>query len=680
MEPPKAKILPHDTEIHGDSLNDPYFWLRERDDPEVRAYLAAENEYTNMGLAHTEDLQEKLFVEMRERIKEADYSVPERQGGYYYYTRVAEGEEYQRHCRKYQSLDAPEEVILDENELARSAPYFKIGVFELSPDQTKLAYSVDTSGSERFTIYIKDISTGTIYPESFPNTRYAAFAWASDNKTFFYTVLDAADRPYQVLRHVLATDSKGDVLVYHEPDDAYSLYLSRTRSQEFILLEIQSQVTGEVWYLPARDPAGTFCLIEPRVQGIEYYVDHAGDFFYIRTNAEAENFRLMRTLVHTPGKKYWEEIIPHRPAINIERVDVFKHHMVLVERERGLRRIRTIHLDTKKECYVQFPEPAYMCWLHENPEFDTNVLRFTYESFITPESVYDYDMDACAMEAKKQDEVLGGYNPHAYVSERIFVPTLDGVEVPVSLVYKRGLEKNGTHPLYLYGYGAYGANNDARFRSYRTSLLDRGVIFAVAHVRGGGELGREWYEGGKLLKKKNTFTDFIACSEHLIKMGYTSAERLIAYGASAGGLLMGAVANMRPDLFCAIVADVPFVDALNTMLDPTLPLTVMEYDEWGNPVDPAYYAYIKSYSPYDNIHPQVYPHMLVIAGFHDPRVQYWEPAKFVAKLRMCKTDIHRLYLKTNMNLGHGFSSGRYNFLRDIAFEYAFVLDVLGIHD
>src|SRR3989344_1096711 len=672
MEPPKAKIVAHEREVHGDSLKDSYFWLRERDNSEVLAYLAAENEYAKIGLAHTEDLQERLFLEMHGRIKEADHSVPERQGDYYYYTRIESGEEYQKHCRKYRSLDAPEEVILDENELARDLAYCKVGIFELSPDQTKLAYSLDTNGSERFTIYIKNIATGTLYSESIPDTRYAALAWVSDSKKFFYTALDALDRPYQVLRHVLGTNPQEDVLVYHEPDDAYSLYLSRTRSQAYILLEIQSQVSGEVRYLSAGDPQGTFRLVEPRAHGIEYYVDHAGEFFYIRTNKDAENFRLMRAPVGAPGKECWEEVIPHRPAINIERVDVFRRHMVLVEREQGLRRIRTIHLDTKKECYVQFPEPAYMCWLHENPEFDTNILRFTYESFITPESIYDYNMDTCSMELKKQDEVPGGYDPEAYVSERIFVPVGDGVLVPISLVYKRGLEKNGSNPLYLYGYGAYGSNNDARFKSYRMSLLDRGVVFAIAHVRGGGELGREWYEEGKLLKKKNTFTDFIACAEYLIRAGYTKPERLIAYGGSAGGLLMGAVVNMRPDLFCAVIADVPFVDAVNTMLDPTLPLTVIDYDEWGNPADRAYYEYIKSYSPYDNIIAQDYPHMLVIAGYHDPRVQYWEPAKFVAKLRAHKTDAHRLYLKTNMNLGHGFSSGRYHFLRDMAFEYAFV--------
>ena len=674
--PPRAKQIPKKLEKHGDVRVDPYYWLRERDNPEVIAYLEAENAYTEAMMKHTETLQNALYEEMLGRIKQTDYEVPEKLDDYYYYTRTEEGKQYAIYCRKKGSLDAEEEVLLDQNELAAGKTYFRIGVFRVSPNHQLLAYSVDTTGSEQYTVYIKDLRTGELLPDRIPNTYYSV-QWANDNRTLFYNTLDAAHRPFKLFRHRLGADPREDELVHFEEDEAYFLRVTKTRSRRYLLLRLESNTTTEVWYLDADQPDGRFRLIHPRQHEMEYYVAHHGEHFYILTNdAGAKNFKLMRVATRNPAKKYWREVLPHRKEVKIDQVELFANHLVVFERENGTERIRITDLRTQAEHEVAFEEPAFAVMPTTNPDFNTSVLRFKYSSLVTPESVFDYDMETRTRELKKQEEVLGGYDPEQYVSERIFATAPDGVKVPMSLVYKKGLVKDGNNPCYLYGYGSYGAIIEPRFNSNRLSLLDRGFVFAIAHVRGGGMLGRYWYEDGKLLKKKNTFTDFIACAEHLVAEKFTNPKKLVIAGGSAGGLLMGAVTNMRPDLFRAVVAHVPFVDVLTTMLDPTIPLTVIEYEEWGNPNEKEYYDYMKSYSPYDNVEAKAYPNLLVTAGLNDPRVQYWEPAKWTAKLRALKTDENLLLLKTNMGAGHGGASGRYEALKERALEYAFVLECL----
>jgi oligopeptidase B len=658
---------------------DNYHWLREREDPEVISYLEAENAYTKATMKHTEPLQEKLYQEIKGRIKETDLSVPAKDGDYYYYSRTFEGKQYRTYCRKKGSLEAEEEVLLDINELAEGYDYFRIGPMARSPDHQLLAYGVDTSGSEVYTIRVKDLTTGQLLPDEIRNAYYS-LQWANDSRTLFYTTLDDAKRPYKLYRHVLGTDADEDVLVHHEKDNIYSVRLGKTRSKKYLMLYLRAMMTTEVRFLEADDPTGTFKIVHPREHGHEYNVSHHGDVFYIVTNDNAINFKLMRVPVVDPAKANWSEVIPHRPEVRLQYVSIFKDHMVVHEREGGLRRLRIRRLADGVEHYLDFPEPVYTVYGGTNLEFDTNLFRFQYSSLITPRSVFDYDMDARTRELKKQQEVLGGYDPADYESERLSAKAPDGKDVPISLVYRKGMKRDGSHPMLLYGYGSYGASMDVFFSSSRVSLLDRGFIFAIAHVRGGGDLGRPWYEDGKFLKKRNTFTDFIACAEHLIAEKYTSPERLAIMGGSAGGLLMGAVANMRPDLFKAVVAQVPFVDVVTTMLDDSVPLTTMEYQEWGDPNDKTYYDYMKSYSPYDNVEARGYPNILVTAGLNDPRVQYWEPAKWTAKLRAMKTDNNRLLLKTNMGAGHGGKSGRYERLRETAFEYAFILDTLGIRE
>ncbi|RMG69243.1 MAG: S9 family peptidase [Calditrichaeota bacterium] len=675
--PPRARQIPHRLEKHGDVRIDPFYWLREQDNPEVRAYLEAENAYTEAVMAHTRPLQEALFKEMRARIKETDLSVPERLGDYYYYTRTEAGKQYPIYCRKKGSLDAPEEILLDQNQLAEGHSFCRIGAFRVSPDQRLLAFSVDYNGSEQFLLQVKNLETGEMLPDRVAGTYYSV-EWANDNRTLFYSTLDETMRPYRLYRHRLGQPAEQDQLVFEEPDEAYYLYLNRSRDDRFLFLTLESNTTTEVHFLPADQPKGRFRLVEARRPNVEYSLASRGDYFYILTNDQARNFRVMRTPINRPGRENWEEVIPHRPQVKVDRMELFANHMVLLEREQGLKKIRIQQMDSGQVHYVKFPEPAYNIWPARNPEFNTNLFRFTYTSLVTPRSVYDYHMDTRQMELKKRDDVLGGYNPENYVTERLWAPARDGKKVPISLVYRKGLKKDGSHPLYLYGYGAYGISIDPGFSASRVSLLDRGFVFAIAHIRGGGALGREWYEEGKLLKKKNTFFDFIDCAEFLIREGYTRPERLVISGGSAGGLLMGAVTNMRPDLFRLVIAKVPFVDVLTTMLDPDLPLTVTEYEEWGNPNIPEYYWYIKSYSPYDNVTARDYPNMLITAGWNDPRVKYWEPAKWAAKLRALKTDHNRLLLKTNMGAGHGGASGRYDYLKEIAFEYAFILDVLGL--
>jgi oligopeptidase B len=662
---------------HGDIRPDEYRWLRERDNPEVLAYLTAENDYTRQVMQHTEPLQEQLYQELVGRIQETDLSVPEQMDEWLYYTRIEAGRQYPLFCRKRETEEAMEEVLLDLNHLAEGQPYFRLGVSEPSPDHRWLAYSVDLTGAEDFTLYIKNLETGELLPERIPNTS-RGLAWASDNRTLFYTVLDAAKRPCAVWRHRLGEDPAQDALVYTEPDEAFFVDVELARSGEWIILELASHTTSEVHVLPAAEPEGAFRVVQPREHGIEYTLAHRGDRFYIVTNDGAENFRLVEAPVADPRKENWRDVLPHRPAVKLDGIDAFERHLVVYERENGLRHIRVIDLESGAQHTVEFPESVYTIHRSGNPEFHTVTLRFVYTSLVTPSMVVDYDMNSRTRVVRKQTVVRGGYDATRYRTERVSARAADGTAVPISLVWREPLQLDGQRPLLLIGYGAYGVSYDPSFSTHYLSLLDRGFVVAIAHIRGGEEMGRRWYEDGKLLKKQNSFTDFIAAAEHLVASGYTRPERLAINGGSAGGLLMGAVTNLRPDLFHAVVAEVPFLDVMSTMLDPTLPLTVIEYEEWGNPNEAEYYRYMRAYSPYDNITAKPYPHMLLTGGLNDPRVAYWEPAKWTARLRARKTDGNRLLLKTNMGAGHGGASGRYDYLREVAFKYAFLLDTLGL--
>ena len=595
LEPPTARMEPHVRSIHGDTTVDDYYWLRQRDNPKVIEYLEAENRYTEAVMKPTEPLQRSLYDEMRARIKQTDLSVPARDGDYYYYSRTFEGKQYSTYCRKSGDLDAPEEVILNLNELAAAHEYFRLGAFTVSPDHRLLAYSIDLTGAEVYTVHVKDLRSGERLDDEIPETYYG-LQWANDNRTLFYTTLDHARRPWRVHRHTLGTDSADDAIIYQEDDEAYHVRLSKTLSKRFIVITLASQITSEVRLLDADDPSSAPRLAHPREHGMEYYVAHHGEHFFIRTNDQAVNFRLMRAPVDRLSKSNWIEVLPHRPQVKLEGVDAFQDHLVVHERRDGLRRIRILGLSQEFDHYIDFPEPVYTVFGGENREYDAGTCRLQYTSLVTPRSVYDYDISTRQLELKKRQEVRGGYDPNEYQSARIHALADDGARVPISLVYCKGLRRDGSHPALLYGYGSYGASMPPFFSSNRVSLLDRGFVFAIAHVRGGGDLGRPWYEDGKLLKKKNTFTDFIACAEHLIAQGYTAPDRLAIMGASAGGLLMGSVTNMRPDLFKAVVAQVPFVDVINTMLDDDIPLTVVEYEEWGDPREREYYEYMRSYS------------------------------------------------------------------------------------
>jgi oligopeptidase B len=663
--------------VHGDTRVDEYFWLRRREDPDTLAYLQAENRYTQAVMRHTEELQEQLYQELRGRIKETDLSVPERIDDWLYYARTEAGGQYPIYCRCPFVDESAETVLLDQNPLAVGHSYYRLGAFEVSPDHRFLAYSIDTSGSESYTLYLKDLCTGELLADTLSNTA-PAVAWANDSLTFFYLTLDEARRPCRLLRHRLGADPTEDVLIHSETDEAFFLDVGRTRSRQFILLDLNSHSTSEVRFVSADRPEDPFRVLEPRRAGVEYSVSHHGDRFFITTNDEAPNFRLVSAPVDEPSRANWTTVLPHRSAVKLDLTDAFRDHLVVYQRVGGLRQIRILDLHGDGDHLVPFPEPVYSAHAHDNPEFDTSILRFSYTSLVTPSSVVDYDMAVRSWTVRKQTEVLGGYDRSCYRSERVFAEAPDGVKVPVSLVYRLPLALDGSRPLLLNGYGAYGISYEPGFSSHALSLLDRGFVVAIAHVRGGEEMGRPWYEGGKLLQKRNSFTDFIAAAEHLISAGYTSRDGLVISGGSAGGLLMGAVTNLRPDLFRAVVMEVPFVDVVNTMLDASLPLTVIEYDEWGNPADPEFYRYIRSYSPYDNVEAKDYPDILVTAGLNDPRVAYWEPAKWTARLRARKTDQNRLLLRTNMGAGHGGASGRYDHLREVAFKWAFVLDVLGM--
>jgi oligopeptidase B len=678
--------------LHGDRRVDHYAWLRQKDNPEVIAYLEAENAYTDAVLKPTESFQEKLYQEMLGRIQQTDLTVPYRLRGYLYFTKTLEGQQYPLHYRKPGDDSGAEELLLDLNALAEGRRFLGLDVFAVSDDNALLAYSTDTTGFRQYTLQIKDLRSGQILPERFE--RVTSAAWASDNKTLFYTVEDeTTKRSHRLYRHVLhSTDA--DFLVYEETDERFRIEVERTRSRGYLLLTSASHTASEVRCLRADDPFGKFRLIAPREDEHEYYADHhpgplangAGDIFYIRTNSGGRTFRLVATSVDNPGQAFWREIVPNRPEVMLAGVAAFKDHLVLLEREGGLPQVRVVDLRANapnalaaSHC-IEFPEPAYHASFGENPEFDASHVRFQYESFITPRSVFDYDTRSRERTLRKQQPVLGGYDPALYVSERLYASAADGTRVPISTVYRRNTPRDGSAPLLLYGYGSYGFSLSVNFSSNRLSLLDRGVIYAVAHIRGGGELGKPWHDAGRMKQKRNTFTDFIAAAEHLIAQRYTAPEKLIIEGGSAGGLLMGAVTNLRPDLFRMVISHVPFVDVLNTMLDASLPLTVGEYEEWGNPQIADEYFYMKSYCPYTNLERKSYPAILVKTALNDSQVMYWEPAKYVAKLRTLKTDWNPLLLKTNMGAGHGGASGRYDYLREIALDYAFLLSHLGIRE
>jgi oligopeptidase B len=675
--PPRAPRRPHVLSLHGDERFDDWYWLRDRDDPEVIAYLEAENAYTEAVTARTRPLQERLYEEIRARIQETDESAPVPEGGYWYLHRTVEGLQYPVHARRTGAPDGPEQVLLDENELAKGQDYFRLGVLRTSPDQTKLAYSTDVTGAERYLLRIRDLDSGRDLSDEIPNTYYG-LAWSSDSRTVFYTRPDEAMRPHQLWRHELGADPADDVCVYEEPDERFFVSVYRTRSGAFVVLQLESMITSEARVLAADDPRGELRVVEPRRQGIEYALDHRGGSFLIVTNDEAPNFRLLHAPADSPGRENWRELVPHREGVRLLGVDAFAGHLALHEQAEALRRIRVVDPETAQGKPLEQPEPVYAAFPGENREFETHLLRFQYTSLVTPVSAVDYDVRTGARMVRKQDPVLG-YEPDRYATERTWATAADGERVPISLVYRRDRPKQAG-PALLIGYGSYEASQDPVFSSARVSLLDRGFAVAIAHVRGGGELGRRWYEEGKLEHKRNTFTDFIACAEHLVAEGWTSPRLLAARGGSAGGLLMGAALNLRPDLFGAVVAEVPFVDVVTTMLDEALPLTVIEWEEWGNPNDRRSYEAMKAYSPYDNVEAKEYPALLVTAGLNDSRVAYWEPAKWVAKLRATKTDSNPLLLRTRMGTGHAGPSGRYERWREEGFVYAFILDALGVEE
>jgi len=675
--PPMANKNPKMTDIHGDRIEDDYYWLRERSNPEVRAYLEAENKYADEIMKGTEALQEKLYQEMLGRIKQTDLTVPYRMRGYSYYTRTETGKQYAIYCRKKGSLDAPEQVLLDLNEMARDQRFMALGDWDVSDDGNYLAFTTDNTGFRDYRMQIKDLGTGTILPESVE--KVSSVAWAADGKTLFYARDDAAKRPYRIYRHARGADPSGDVLVYEEKDERFRVGVRRSASRAYLLLASESHTAGEWRTLPAGQPTGEWKLVAPREAEHEYDVDHRGDLFYIRTNSGGcRNFRLVTAPVSNPGRQNWKELIPCRENVMISGFELFSDHMTVMEREDGLQQIRITDFGSGQSHRVAFPEPVYSVYPSNNNEFETSTFRYSYQSLTTPPTIYDYDLETRQSKLLKRTEVLGGYDPDRYQSERRYATASDGTKIPMSLVYRKGLVKDGKNPALLYGYGSYGASSFPTFNSNRVTLLDRGFVYAIAHIRGGGELGKKWHDQGRMMSKKNTFTDFIACAEALIADGYTSKERLVAEGGSAGGLLMGAVVNLRPDLFKAIVNHVPFVDVINTMLDESLPLTVGEFEEWGNPKIPEQYAYMKSYSPYDNIAAKDYPTMLVKTSFDDSQVMYWEPAKYVAKLRATKTDKNPLIFKINMAGGHGGASGRYDRIREAAFDDAFIFTALGI--
>jgi oligopeptidase B len=673
--PPSAAKKPKVMTKFGDRRVDDYFWLRDKADPAVIDYLKAENAYAEAVMKPLEGFREKLYKEMLARIKETDESVPYRNKGWWYYQREVEGKQYPIHCRRKGSMEAPEEVILDVNALAEGKKFTAVGIMEVSPDGTKLAYSVDYTGFRTYTLQVKDLATGALGPEKIE--RVTSLAWAADNKTVFYVEEHPeTKRSYRLHRKVLG--EPGADLLHEEKDEAFDIVVGETRSEKFVVMAALSKDTTEMRVLPAAEPRGEFRIIEKRRKNHEYFVSHHEDEFFIRTNDKGRNFRLVRAPVATPGSKHWKQVIAPRKLVMLEDIDVFRDFWVAVERVNGLLKLRVTDFKSGEHHYIDVPEAVYSTSAGTNAEYDTDTFRFVYESLVTPRSWYDYEVAKRTRKLLKQQPVLGGYDPSLYASEALVATAKDGTKIPMSMVYRKSMRSGQPQPLLLYGYGSYGISMDPWFRSTRVSLLDRGVVFVIAHVRGGGDRGRTWYDDGKLMKKKNTFTDFVACAEHLVARGYTAPDRLVIQGGSAGGLLMGAVTNLRPDLFKAVVTQVPFVDVMSTMLDTTLPLTTQEYVEWGNPNQERAYRYMRSYSPYDNLKKGAYPAMLVETSLNDSLVMFWEPAKYVARLRTLKTDSNPLLLKTILEAGHGGASGRYDALRELAFTYAFVLDQFGL--
>ena len=677
MNAPDAKQIKKELVIHGHTRIDNYYWFNERENPDVMKYIKRENSYAKAVLKDTEELQEKIYNEIIGRIKQSDVSVPYFRNGYYYYTRYESGKEYPVYCRKKATLDAEEEIILDVNKMAEGYEYYHVAGYSVSIDNNCIAYGVDTLSRRLYTIYFKDLNTGKILTDRIPNTAGFA-AWANDNKTVFYTIKDEETlRPYKVFKHKLGMKNKDDMDVFEEKDDTYSTFVWKTKSRQYIIIGSSSTLSSEYRFIDAATPDTDFKLFHPRERELEYDISPYKDKFFIRTNLDALNFRLMETPANKTGKEHWKEVFPHREDVLFENFEIFNDYLVADERTNGLTQLKVINLADNSWHYIDFKEQAYSAWISVNPEVNTRILRFGYSSLTTPNSIYDYDMETREAKLMKQEEVVGSFSPEDYFSERIYGETSDGKKIPISLVYRKGIKKNGNNPLLLYGYGSYGYTIEPSFNSELLSLLDRGFIYAIAHVRGGQIFGRKWYDDGKLLNKKNTFADFNACAEYLISEKYTSNNKLFAYGGSAGGLLIGAVINMKPELYRGVIASVPFVDVVTTMLDESIPLTTSEYDEWGNPNDKMYYEYMLSYSPYDNVMPGNYPAMLVTTGFYDSQVQYWEPLKWVAKLRDVKRDNNILLLYTNMDTGHTGASGRFRQHKETALKYAFLFKLAG---
>ena len=677
---PVAKKIPVKLEKHGDVRTDDYFWMRERENPEVLDYLTKENLYNDAMTAHTKDFQDDLFKEVKSRIKEDDSSVPYKLNGYWYITRYETGKDYPIYSRKKDTLYAPEEILFDVNEMAKGYDYYRLGGINVSPDNKLCSFAVDTVSRRKYTIQIKNLETGEMLPEKIKNTTGGS-TWANDNKTLFYARKDDVTlRSDKIYKHHLGTRGKDDELVFFEEDETFHTYVYKSKSQRFLIIGSSSTLTSEYRFLDADDPDGEFRIVQPRIRGMEYSISHFGDCFYILTNKDgATNFKLMKTPVAATGEENWVDVIPHREEVLLEDIDLFKDYLVVSKRSNGLNRIKITRWDGTDTYQIPFDNETYTAFTGTNPDFDTDILRYTYNSMTTPTQIVDFNMKTREKVVKKELQILNcEFSPHKYESDRIWAKAQDGSLIPMTLVHRKDIKKDGKNPVLQYAYGSYGSTIDPYFSTVRLSLLDRGFIFVIAHIRGGEYLGREWYEEGKLLQKKNTFTDFIDCSRHLINENYTSPEHLYASGGSAGGLLMGVVANLAPQLYNGIIASVPFVDVVTTMLDESIPLTTGEYDEWGNPNDPEYYYYMKSYSPYDNVVAQDYPNMLVTTGFHDSQVQYWEPAKWVAKLRELKTDKNKLLFHTNMEAGHGGASGRFEALKEVAEEYAFLLDLEGM--
>ncbi|WP_156113417.1 S9 family peptidase [Wocania ichthyoenteri] len=680
IHPPIAKKISKELKIHNDKRIDNYYWLNDKENPEVIEYLNAENAYTKHVMQHTEGFQKDLFEEMKGRIKEDDTSVPYKLNGYWYITRFEKGNDYPIYSRKKESLKAAEEILFDCNKMAKDFAYFNLGSIAISPDNKLAAFSIDTVSRRQYTIQIKNLETGEIYSDKILNTT-GSVTWANDNKTLFYAMKDEVTlRSYKIFKHKLHTDTKEDVEVYHETDETFNTFVYKSKSRKYIIIGSSSTLSSEYRILNVNTPNGEFKIFQKRQQDLEYSIAHYKDSFYIISNGDkATNFKLSKTKETSLEKENWVDVISHRKDVLLEDIEIFKDYLVVNERENGLNRLRVIKWDKTEDYYLPFNSETYTAFIGNNPDFNSCILRYGYSSLTSPNAVIDYNLQTKQSEIKKEQAILGGnFNKTNYQSKRIWATASDGVKIPISLVYKKGISLNGKKPLLQYAYGSYGSTIDPSFSTIRLSLLDRGFVYAIAHIRGGEYLGRHWYENGKLLTKKNTFTDFIDCSKYLIEQKYTSPQHLYAYGGSAGGLLMGAIINMNPELYNGILAAVPFVDVVTTMLDDTIPLTTGEYDEWGNPNEKGYYDYMKSYSPYDNVKAKPCPNMLVTAGLHDSQVQYWEPAKWVAKLRELKTDNNKLLLHTDMDSGHGGASGRFESLKEVALEYAFILDLEGI--